>query len=184
MIFTETIHIHSFRKQPSKLDIKSDGAISAVAFYRTPELFVPFRFFDKLIDVLCKTARRPPLAKILQQSAQFRLILFTVGTHIIKHLNAFVIKKKSAVGGTYVTKLIDRQTSTEGILRTDKDDVALFQFGIALSSQEVIDIHKALGHLEKLTFSDFFEMLTSCNSLYYRELQHRIFKVTSKNCSF
>ena len=41
-----------------------------------------------------------------------------------------------------------------------------------------------LGHLEKLTFSDFFEMLTSCNSLYYRELQHRIFKVTSKNCSF
>ena len=40
------------------------------------------------------------------------------------------------------------------------------------------------GHLEKLTFSDFFEMLTSCNSLYYRELQHRIFKVTSKNCSF
>ena len=93
MIFTETIHIHSFRKQPSKLDIKSDGAISAVAFYCTPELFVPFRFFDKLIDVLCKTARRPPLAKILQQCAQFSFSLFTVGTHIIKHLSAFVIKK-------------------------------------------------------------------------------------------
>ena len=94
MIFTETIHIHSFWKQPSKLDIKSDGAISAVAFYCTPELFVPFCFFDKLIDVLCKTARRPPLAKILQQSAQFRLIFFTVGTHIIKYFIRFVIKKK------------------------------------------------------------------------------------------
>ena len=33
-------------------------------------------------------------------------------------------------------------------------------------------------------FTYLFGMLTSCNSLYYRELQHRIFKVTSKNCSF
>ena len=144
MIFTGTIHIHSFWKQPSKLDIKSDGAISAVAFYCTPELFVPFRFFDKRINPLCKTARRPPLAKILQQSAQFRLIFFTVGTHIIKHPNAFVIKKKRAVGGTYVAELVDRQAFVEGILRTDKDDIALFQFRITLSSQEVIDIHKAL----------------------------------------
>ena len=42
----------------------------------------------------------------------------------------------------------------------------------------------AYGHLEKLAFCDFFEIATSCNSLDYRELQHRIFKVTSKNCSF
>ena len=144
MIFTETIHIHSFWKQPSKLDIKSDGAISAVAFYCTPELFVPFRFFDKLIDVLCKTARRPPLAKILQQRAQFRLIFFTVGTHIIKYFIRFVIKKKRTVGGTYVAELVDRQAFVEGILRTDKDDIALFQFGIALAAQKVIDIHEAL----------------------------------------
>ena len=38
-----------------------------------------------------------------------------------------------------------------------------------------------LGHLEKIAFCDFFEIATSCNSLDYRELQHRIFKVTSKN---
>ncbi len=37
------------------------------------------------------------------------------------------------------------------------------------------------GHLEKLAFCDFFEIAASCNSLDYRELQHRIFKVTSKN---
>ena len=41
---------------------------------------------------------------------------------------------------------------------------------------------KNKGHLEKLAFCDFFfEIATSCNSLDYRELQHRIFKVTSKN---
>ena len=39
----------------------------------------------------------------------------------------------------------------------------------------------AYGHLEKLAFCDFFEIATSCNSLDYRELQHLIFKVTSKN---
>ncbi len=33
----------------------------------------------------------------------------------------------------------------------------------------------------KTRFCDFFEIATSCNSLDYRELQHRIFKVTSKN---
>ena len=43
---------------------------------------------------------------------------------------------------------------------------------------------KTIGHLEKLAFSEFFEIASSCNSLYYRELQHRIFKVTSKSCSF
>ena len=34
---------------------------------------------------------------------------------------------------------------------------------------------QVIGRLEKLTLSDFFEMPTSCNSLYYSELQHRIF---------
>ena len=34
---------------------------------------------------------------------------------------------------------------------------------------------QVIGCLEKLTLSDFFEMPTSCNSLYYSELQHRIF---------
>ena len=48
----------------------------------------------------------------------------------------------------------------------------------------IIARESAYGHLEKLAFSEFFEIATSCNSLYYRELQHRIFKVTSKNCSF
>ena len=126
MIFTETIHIHSFWKQPSKLDIKSDGAISAVAFYCTPELFVPFRFFDKRIDVLCKTARRPPLAKILQQSAQFRLTFFIVGTRIIKHLDAFVVKNNTAVLTAHAAEGINGQIFAERTLRTDKDDIASF----------------------------------------------------------
>ena len=109
-----------------------------------PELFVPFRFFDKRINPLRKTARRPPLAKILQQGAQFRLIFFTVGTHIIKYFIRFVIKKNTAVLTAYTAESIYGQAFAEGILRTDKDDVALFQVGVALSSQEVIDIHEAL----------------------------------------
>ena len=53
------------------------------------------------------------------------------------------------------------------------------------SQRQRSDCQKAAyGHLEKLAFCDFFEIATSCNSLDYRELQHRIFKVTSKNCSF
>ena len=48
------------------------------------------------------------------------------------------------VGGTDIAELVDRQTFAEGILRTDKDDITLFQFGITLSPQEVIDIHEAL----------------------------------------
>ena len=43
----------------------------------------------------------------------------------------------------------------------------------------------AYGQSRKTRFLRFFfEIATSCNSLDYRELQHRIFKVTSKNCSF
>ena len=144
MIFTETIHIHSFRKQPRKLDIKSDGAILAVAFYCTPELFVPFRFFDKRIDPLSKAACRPPLAKILQQGTQFRLTFFIVGTRIIKYLDAFVIKNNTAVLTAHIAESINGQVFAEGILRTDKDDIAFFQFGIALAAQKVIDIHEAL----------------------------------------
>ena len=50
------------------------------------------------------------------------------------------------------------------------------------SQRQRSDCQKAAyGHLEKLAFCDFFEIATSCNSLDYRELQHRIFKVTSKN---
>ena len=41
-----------------------------------------------------------------------------------------------------------------------------------------------IGHLEKLAFCVFFEIAASCNSLDYRELQHRIFKVASKKLRF
>ena len=57
-------------------------------------------------------------------------------------------------------------------------------FTISVRDNAVIVKIAAYGHLEKLAFCDFFEIATSCNSLDYRELQHRIFKVTSKNCSF
>ena len=36
----------------------------------------------------------------------------------------------------------------------------------------------------KLAFFDFFEIAASCNLLDYCELQHRIFKVTSKKLKF
>ena len=42
----------------------------------------------------------------------------------------------------------------------------------------------SIGHLGKLAFSDFSEMSPSFNSLYYSELKHHIYRVTSKNCSF
>ncbi|WP_455157168.1 hypothetical protein [Treponema socranskii] len=62
----------------------------------------------------------------------------------IKHFDAFVIKKDTAVLTAYTAEGINGQAFAEGILRTDKDDIALFQFGIALAAQKVIDIHEAL----------------------------------------
>ena len=41
-----------------------------------------------------------------------------------------------------------------------------------------------IAHLEKLYLQHLFQDAVSCNSPYYRELQYRIFKVISKNCSF
>ena len=64
-------------------------------------------------------------------------------------------------------------------------DLHKTQFTVHVRTEEKIEsLDQIKGHLEKLAFCDFFEIATSCNSLDYRELQHRIFKVTSKNCSF
>ncbi|WP_277055315.1 hypothetical protein [Treponema socranskii] len=52
----------------------------------------------------------------------------------IKHFDAFVIKKDTAVLTAYTAEGINGQAFAEGILRTDKDDIALFQFGIALAA--------------------------------------------------
>ena len=62
----------------------------------------------------------------------------------IKYFDAFVIKKNTAVLTAYAAEGINGQAFAEGILRTDKDDIAFFQFGIALAAQKVIDIHEAL----------------------------------------
>ena len=42
-------------------------------------------------------------------------------------------------------------------------------------------VEQVLGISKNLLFAIFFEIATSCNSRDYRKLQHRIFKVTSKN---
>jgi len=40
-IFIKMIRVHIFRKHPHKLEIKSGGAISADAFYRTSKKICP-----------------------------------------------------------------------------------------------------------------------------------------------
>ena len=58
------------------------------------------------------------------------------------------------------------------------------KIAIFLSILRMLAASKAIGHFAKLAFCDFFKSATSCNSLDYRKLQDRIFKVTSKNLSF
>ena len=63
---------------------------------------------------------------------------------------------------------------------------SLFNFfcPLYINSNTCYTAGNPIGHLGKPAFSDFSEMSPSFNSLYYRELKHHIYRVTSKNCSF
>ena len=87
----------------------------------------------------------------------------------------------SDVTGKILVQLEERQNQPlDDVIRS----FTSMPFTISVRDNAVIIKKAAYGHLEKLAFCDFFEIATSFNSLDYRELKHRIFKVTSKNCSF
>ena len=103
--------------------------------------------------------------------------------------NGTVINTPPLVSGVLISDVTDKiLVQIEEWQNRPLDDVypVIYIDAIHYSVRDnaVIIKKAAYGHLEKLAFCDFFEIATSCNSLDYRELQHRIFKVTSKNCSF
>ena len=66
--------------------------------------------------------------------------------------------------------------------RNDRQRTSSFSTEIWFSINDVGALPLCNWASRKLAFCDFFfEIATSCNSLDYRELQHRIFKDTSKN---
>ena len=86
-----------------------------------------------------------------------------------------------------------KNTGFEGFVQVDAIKVNGKPVAFAVPAMDagavcwfLFEISKDLANKErasrKTLFCDFFfEIATSCNSQDYRELQHRIFKVTSKN---